>query len=223
MKKLFSLVLFLTLVSSNVFASDDTLDAEAIVEKVQTEFTPQIKNQIGVDATKNILEPTRVTCFKIATKSKMYSGETINGYALIGTCGDLTGKAADLITKEFFINEKNVEFNKKENCMMHPEYILRYSKGFDNVDVLISLPCYALMVTYSGKNKIYNFKPGAEFLTKLDVIFNKRVKTIGGSRNKGPVRKWESKDKKKDANKKVEDKIENPSGWNNLNYGFGKK
>lgn len=221
MKKIFSLALILVLVSSVAFAEDDTLEAEAIKEEVQTEFTEQVAVQIGDDAVNNILNPTRVTCFKIATKSGMYSGEVLDGFALLGTCGNLTGKASDLITKEIFKNRKNIEFDRKENCIMYPEYIIRYSNGFDNTDVLLSLPCYAVMVSYGGRSFIYNFKPGAEFLTQLDAIFSKRVKRFTTNINKGPIRKWENKDEKEDVKetKKEENKS---SGWNNLNYGFGK-
>jgi len=219
MKKLFSLVLFSILIANPVFAADDTLDDESIKEEIQVDFTEQVARGIGGDAVNNISNATKVTCFKIAPKSSIYSGETLNGYGLLGTCGNLTGKAANLITKEIFKNKKNIELTKKENCVMHPEYIIRYSKGFDNTDVLLSIPCYAVMVTYAGRNKIYNFKPGAEFLTKLDVIFSKRVKNIGGSKNKGPIRKW---DNKKESSKSKA-KEEKSSGWNNLNYGFDKK
>jgi hypothetical protein len=222
MRKLFGLVLFLALISNTVFAEDDTLDAQAITEKKQTVFTEQIAREIGEDAVNNILNPTRVTCFKIAKKSNLYSGETLNGYGLLGTCGSLKGKASRLITQQIFKNRKNINFIKKEKCIMHPEYIIRYSNGFDNTDVLLSLPCYAVMVTYGGRSKIYNFKPGAEFLTKLDVIFEKRIKKLGATENKGPIRKWENKKKKMEVIKEKK-KEENNFGWNNLNYGFGNK
>ena len=113
--------------------------------------------------------------------------------------------------------------------------MLRFIRGVDTTDVLLSSPCHSYIVFYSGGVRTFNAKPAAEiidaFVTPLNkskaefvspallnqllpigVVQNNKQKEEVLKKNK-PIRAWE---------KKVESQKEVKKGWGNVNLKISK-
>ena len=139
--------------------------------------------------------------------------------------------------------EGNVLFDQAEECIIEPKIIIRFIRGVDYTDVLLSSPCHSFAIFYGGGVRLYNFKPGApiidailkalapkhaEFvspallnqLMPVGVVQNAQQRRIVNRRSE-PIRKWTQK-VEEEAAKKAEENKKNNSGWNKLKLrGFG--
>lgn len=79
-----------------------------------------------------------------------------------------------MITRQFFATEGNIDFNTSEQCIIKPKLMLRFVRGVDYTDVLVSAPCHSVAIFYGGKVKAYNFKPAAEILDVMVESFNEQ-------------------------------------------------
>lgn len=196
---------------------------------------PTIIDVIGNDAVNNIINAEQVFCYEVDLKSSSYDGYTLDNFALTGFCGVINPELRKTIVSELFMNKKNILFDVREQCVIKPKVILRFFKGIDSTDILLSSPCYSYTVFYGGRNKTFNTKPAAVIIDTLITSFAKnktdfaspalfnQLLPIGVAqtpeqkemlkKNNKPIRKWEGANDKKEPAAKA-------SGWNNLDIGF---
>ena len=189
----------------------------------------EISNAIGASALNNITNSEQVFCYQIATKPDNYTGYTLDGMALVGFCGVLNKELQGLVKSEFLMNPDNLSFDTTENCVIRPKIMLRFVRGVDSTDMLLSSPCHAVAIFYGGKISAFNAKPAAQFIdalvtplikNKVDfaspALFNQLLpvgvaqtdeqKALLQQKNE-PVRSWQ-KEQQQDAARR--------SGWNKL-------
>lgn len=134
---------------------------------------PEIKSGIGSTAT-NIIENSETAfCYQVSLKPQNYSGYTINNMAITGFCGIIDDNLKKLLLTQLISENKNFDFITTENCTIQPRVLLRFVRGVDNADVLLSAPCYSISIFYGGNIKTYNMKPASQVLDAITNAFNK--------------------------------------------------
>ena len=81
----------------------------------------------------------------------------------------------NLLAQQLVGAEANVNFASSEQCIIRPRLMIRFVKGIDATDVLISSPCYSVAIFYGGKVNAFNFKPGGEVLDVMIESFNEQM------------------------------------------------
>lgn len=189
-----------------------------------------ISDSVGQAGMSNITGAEQVFCYQVENRPAGYTGYTINGMAVTGFCGVLNAELRDMIVKQFFANEENIS-PVPEKCIIRPKLMLRFVRGVDITDVLLSSPCYSFSVFYGGKVRTFNFKPASQIIDvmvdsfKLSTIpfvspallnqllpvgvaqSNEQKEIIQEKRTTAPVRSWDTGGDKQAPAKK---------GWGNL-------
>lgn len=190
---------------------------------------PKITESIGPLAAHNLTNPEQVFCYQIAQPPENYQGYTLNGMAIVGFCGVISPKVQQLISDKLLNNSESIVFDKVENCAIRPQIMLRYIRGVDATDVLLSSPCHALATFYGGNIKIFNAKPAAYAIDSIiKPLINKKVEFVSPAlfnqslpvgvaktdeqkqllqKQNEPIRKWEQKQ---------QEQAVKTSGWNKL-------
>lgn len=138
------------------------------------EILPSMTDSLGKAAIENISGAEQVFCYQIANRPADYVGYTIDGMAITGFCGVINDELKNLLTQQLFATATNIDFNNAEQCIIKPKLMLRFVRGVDFTDVLISAPCHSIALFYAGKVKAYNFKPGAEILDVMVESFKEQ-------------------------------------------------
>ena len=203
--------------------------------KQNKEVLPEIKNAIGPVAWNNIARAEQIFCYEVDNLSPDLSGYTIDSMTITGFCGVIKNDIKDQVLSQLFMDNKNVLFNVREECIIQPKIVLRFVRGIDATDVLLSSPCYSFTVYYPGGVHVFNAKPAAQVIdalintldkNKVDFVSpallnqllpvgvpqTKEQKELVSKKPK-PVRKWQVEEKKPEADTKSK-------GWNNLDLGF---
>lgn len=198
------------------------------------EILQAVRDSIGSAALANITGAEQVFCYQVASRPNNYSGYTLNGMVITGFCGVVSRPLQETIKTEFFANENNIDFLNSEKCIIRPKLMIRWVRGVDFTDMLISAPCYSYSIFYGGKVKTFNFKPGAEIVdTMVEAFQNLSVDFVSPAllnqllpvgvpqtkeqkevvkQQSGPIRKWEQPSQPEPQQKKS-------GGWNNLKFG----
>lgn len=206
-----------------------------VKKDAKLEILDEIKQDIGPVALDNINNAEKIFCYEVAARPSDYEGYSIDSMAITGFCGVIKDEVKKVILSELFMNDKNVLFNVREECVIRPRILLRFVKGVDATDVLLSSPCYSFTVYYPGMVKVFNAKPAAKVIDTLIATLNKnRVDFISPalldqllpvgvpqtaeqkelvSKRAKPIRSWAE-------DKPQEEPSANKKGWNNLNLGF---
>lgn len=189
----------------------------------------QISSAIGEFAEKNITDAEQVFCYQIATPPENYTGYTIDGMAIVGFCGFINAKLRNIIITQLLNNPEHIDFDKTEDCVVRPQVMLRFMRGIDATDILLSSPCHAVAVFYGGKVSAFNAKPGSTVIENLvrpliknkvsfvsPTLFNQLLpigiaktdaqKALLKQKNE-PFRQWEQNKQEKSSKS---------SGWNKL-------
>ncbi len=189
----------------------------------------EISSAIGDSALNNIEHAEQVFCYQIADKPENYTGYTLDGMAIVGFCGIINQDLQTLIKSELMMNPENILFDVTENCVIRPQIMLRFIRGIDSTDVLLSSPCHALAVFYGGKISAFNAKPAAQIIDAViepllknkvpfasPALFNQLMpvgvaqteeqKALIEKKNE-PVRNWQQEQQKIKAS---------TAGWNKL-------
>lgn len=204
-------------------------------QKEEKTVLPEIRNAIGEDALNNIENAEQAFCYEVANKPDDYTGYMLNGMAVTGFCGVLNDELKKMVLNDLFMTRKNILFDVQEDCVIHPKVMLRFIRGVDSVDVLLSAPCYSFAVFYAGKVNVFNAKTASKVLDTLVSSFQKnRVDFVSPailgqllpvgvpqtpeqkalvSNTPKPIRNWD-----KNAPKEEAKKDNKSSGWNNLNF-----
>ena len=148
----------------------DNQDIPALItspSKPTTAILSEISSAIGNFATKNITDAEQIFCYQIATPPENYNGYTIDGMAIVGFCGVINEKLSTLVKKELLGNPNRIIFNQVEDCVIRPQIMLRFIRGIDTTDVLLSSPCHAVAFFYGGKISAFNAKPAATIIENI--------------------------------------------------------
>lgn len=256
-RKLLILAFFSIVSGQNVWADDDIFanegvtsfqqdenawrrqDNEANVAKnsVKKQVLTEIKNAIGPVAWDNIENAEKIFCYEVDVRPENYSGYTLDSMAVTGFCGVIKSEIKEQVLSQLFMNNKNVLFNVREECVIRPRIVLRFVKGIDATDVLLSSPCYSFTVYYPGSVHVFNAKPAAPIIDALISGFDKnnvdfvspallnQLLPVGVPQtqeqkdlvNQKPkaIRNWEVNEKTDVPASQTENQ-----GWNNLDLGF---
>ncbi len=133
---------------------------------------PLISSSLPEAATYNIKNAEQVFCYQVTKRPAQYTGYTLSSFAIKGYCGELN--ASDTLTayEALFTQSPNI-ITTQANCHIEPRVMLRFVRGVDYTDVLLSLPCPSFTVFYAGKYKAYNIKQG--IITDLVEKFEKNT------------------------------------------------
>lgn len=200
----------------------------------QITLLPNIKREIGATAANNIENAERLFCYQVSTKPKNYSGYTIDNMAITGFCGVVDDNLKEMLTEQLMATDANIDFINTDDCTIQPRILLRYVRGVDNTDVLLSAPCHSASVFYGGSIKTFNMKPAAEMLNTVVNAFKasqakfvspallNQLLPIGVAQtseqkallnqSSQPKRNWS-------APAQAQPSGQNPQGWNSLNFG----
>lgn len=191
----------------------------------------EISSAIGPSALANITDAEQVFCYQITNRPDNYTGYTLDGMAIVGFCGIINNELKTMVTSELFMNPDNIVFDVTENCIIRPKVMLRFVRGVDSTDVLLSSPCHAFAIFYGGKVNAFNAKPAAQIIDALvnplikgkvdfasPALFNQLLpigvaqteeqKKLLDQKNE-PIRNWVKSQEESDTDGK--------KGWNNLN------
>ncbi|MGN1079843.1 MAG: hypothetical protein ACI4TE_06685 [Alphaproteobacteria bacterium] len=143
---------------------------EAPYEKI---VAKEIRERIRADAAYIVGEPEEALCYGIARKSPKKRSATIDGYAHTGNCGSLNETGMTEVQSKLF-NAASYDMNvtKIASCVTTPRLALRFRKGFDFVDVILSGGnCPAVSFLYGGDTKEFSAKPIKDWLdTFIDAV-----------------------------------------------------
>ena len=109
-----------------------------------------ISDSIGQAALANITGAEQVFCYQITSRPDNYSGYTINGMVVTGFCGVVAPQLQETIKEQFFSTADNIDFVNSEKCIIKPKIMIRWVRGVDFTDMLISAPCYSYSIFYGG-------------------------------------------------------------------------
>lgn len=129
---------------------------------VRPNIIPYIKNTIKQAASYNISAAEQVLCYHVAKPPKLksaYTGYTINGLAITDYCGTLDLSTINTTYEALFTQSANI-ITIKAQCFMEPKVMLRFVRGVDYTDVLLSSPCPSFGVYYGGNFNAFNIKQG---------------------------------------------------------------
>lgn len=195
---------------------------------------PNISREIGPTATTNIEKSERLFCYQISNKPQNYSGYTLDNMAIKGFCGVIDEGLKTMLTEQLLASKDNMDFTHTENCTIEPQIMLRYVRGIDNTDVLISAPCHSVSIFYAGSVKTFNMKPAADMLDSILNAFKSKqtsfispallnqllpVGVVQTTSQKAVIN--ESKQVKPKTNWQAPQQNPTPSGnkgWNSLNF-----
>lgn len=203
-------------------------------EGKKAQILQKVSDSLGQAALANITGAEQAFCYQVTTRPNNYSGYTINGVAITGFCGMLDKNLQETIKEQFYSTENNIDFINSEKCIIQPKLMIRWARGVDYTDMLISGPCYSYSIFYAGKVRTFNFRPGAEIINAMIKAFKEQTAPfvspallgqllpIGVPQTQqqkeivqeqsGPVRKWEQPQTQPSQPKQKK-------GWNNLNFG----
>ncbi len=167
MKYLIALFLSCGLFSSIPKAKAQENGVAYTKEVKQRDILPEISKAIGQSALQNITGAEQIFCYQITNKPENYTGYTIDGMAIVGFCGVINNELKNMVTTELFANPDNVLFNETEDCIIRPQIMLRFVRGVDMTDVLLSSPCHAFAIFYGGRINAFNAKPAAPVIDAL--------------------------------------------------------
>ena len=215
--------------------AEDSWRRNKTEEKVQP--LPQFVSSAGSLAMKTIMEAEQVFCYEVFPQDPNFEGYTIEGFPVRGFCGMLAPQVRNIISTSLFASKLVVDFNNEERCVIQPKLMLRFVRGVDYADVLLSSPCYALAIFYGGSSNVYNYSPSAEVIDMLIKNFGERhqefvspallnqVLPIGVAqnaeqkkivnKNREPIRQWEAQ-AKENVKKQEEELKRQSTGWNKL-------
>lgn len=223
--------MFLGLICQPAKAQEDSASSAWQPNPEHTVILDEISSAIGQSALENITNAEQVFCYQITNRPDNYTGYTLDGMAIVGFCGIINNELKTMITSELFMNPNNIIFDVTENCIISPKIMLRFVRGVDATDVLLSSPCHAFAIFYGGKVNAFNAKPAAQIidalikpLTKNKVdfaspaLFNQLLpigvaqtdeqKQILEEKN-APIRNWVK-------TQAAEEAAKTPKGWNKL-------
>lgn len=196
---------------------------------------PAITSAIPEAAAYNIKNAEQVFCYQVAKRPAEYTGYTLSSFAVTGYCGELDTSNIVTAYEALFTQGPNL-ISAQANCRIEPRIMLRFARGVDYTDVLLSLPCPSFTVFYGGRYKAFNIKQGVitdliEQFEKTNTPFNSPTllkQTVANGtpstddeiaklekkqKENAPVMNWKQKEEKPQP---ATDPTPKKSGWGNI-------
>lgn len=126
---------------------------------MQKDIIPLIMDGIAEAAAMNIRNPEQVFCYHVEKREKGYEGYTLSNYKVVDYCGELDFDVLTTTYEALFTRSPNI-ITTMANCKIVPKVMLRFVRGIDYTDVLMSSPCASFTVFYAGRYKSFNIKQG---------------------------------------------------------------
>lgn len=200
----------------------------------QLDIIPAIQTEIKDEAAYNIMNSEQVFCYHVTKRPKDYKGYTLDRFAITGYCGELDKNQIDTSYESLFTKSANI-LTVKADCRIEPRLMLRFVRGVDYTDILLSSPCHSFTVFYAGKYHSFNIKQHViddiiEQLEKKNERFNSPSllkKTVANAeittteeedalkkkqKEAQPIMNWQQQQKIKEEDNKT-----NNSGWGKIN------
>lgn len=105
----------------------------------------------------NITHPEQVFCYHVTRKPKDFTGYTLNNFAITDYCGELDMGTTSTTYEALFTQSPNI-ITATAACAIEPKVMLRFVRGVDYTDVLLSSPCPSFTVFYAGRYTAFNIK-----------------------------------------------------------------
>ncbi len=198
---------------------------------MQKEIIPFIKDKIPEAAAYNIANSEQVFCYHVEKRTKGYTGYTVGNYKIVDYCGELDFDVLTTSYEPLFTRSPNI-ITTQANCKIEPKVMLRFVRGIDYTDVLLSSPCPSFTVFYGGRYSAFNIKQGIiddvinQFKDKSEAFHSPaligQTSANGVAKNEDEAYRLEKKKKENDAKYKVEkDEKANKGkpkngGWGNI-------
>lgn len=116
-----------------------------------------VRHEIKSDAAYIYGEPDEVLCFGVKRKNPKQRKATLNGYEHVGNCGSLNQEGVKAIQENLFKDSAyTLGVMKPSNCVASPKLLLRFRKGYDFADALLSGEgdsCPVVTFIYAGESK----------------------------------------------------------------------
>ena len=192
---------------------DDSNREEPPFEKI---VAAGIRERIRADAAYIVGEPEETLCYGIARKSPKKRSATIDGYAHTGNCGSLNETGMTEIQSKLFSAESyDMSVMKIASCVINPKLVLRFRKGFDFVDVILSGGnCPAVQFLYGGETKEFSAKPIKEWLdTFIEAVSNDLEPVNPAELEKAAARLFKKRTPEEEAAPAPEPPPEAPKMW----------
>lgn len=122
-------------------------------------ITSSLPKSTSDAATYNIANAEQVFCYHVAKKPKGFTGYTLNNFAVTGYCGELDIGATATTYEALFTQSPNI-ITAPAACTIEPRVMLRFVRGVDYTDVLLSSPCPSFTIFYAGRYTAFNIKQG---------------------------------------------------------------
>lgn len=152
---------FVCSVSAQISATGNSYQARNTSSRQQNTSSLSILDNfsrtVAPAALSNIRNSETAFCYTVTSASGNYTGYTLDGYAVTGFCGILQENLKNILVQQLFATADNVNFAQQETCRQNPRIMLRFVRGVDYTDVLISAPCYVMSVFYAGEVSTFNF------------------------------------------------------------------
>ena len=136
---------------------------------------PQITETIPEAASFNINNPEQVFCYHVEKRPSGYKGYTLGNYAIKDYCGELDFDQTTTVYEALFTRSPNI-ITTLSNCRIEPKVMLRFLRGVDYTDVLLSSPCHSFTIFYAGRYKSFNVKQG--IIDDIISQFSKKTETF---------------------------------------------
>ena len=218
-------------ISESIPLDDDPLLKKRVVIN-QQEIIPLIKKTIPETTAFILSNAEQIFCYHVTKRPKDFKGYTIDGTAVTGYCGELDVSQAATAYAALFTHNQNI-LTTVSDCRIEPRILLRFARGVDYADVLLSSPCPSFTIFAAGRYKSFNIKQGVvnDIISQLEqnkqpfysptllkqTVANGKIETqedetLLSDKNKEiePVMSWKEKQEEA-AQKAAEEKPQ--SGW----------
>jgi hypothetical protein len=157
---------------------DDALPPDAMAGPTQKpkltakkSIIPFITSRIAPLAAYNLVNAEQVFCYRVDRRPEEYTGYTLNNFAVVDYCGELDNGQILTSYEALFSQGPNI-ITTPSSCRIEPRIMLRFVRGVDYTDVLLSSPCPSFTVYYAGKYDSFNIKQNI-----IDDVINRLEKT----------------------------------------------
>lgn len=174
-----------------------------------------VRREIKSDAAYIYGEPDEVLCFGVKRKKAKERMATLNGYQHIGNCGSLNPEGVKAIQENLFKETGyTLDMMKPSTCVSSPKLLLRFRKGYDFADLLLSgdgESCPVVTYIYAGEAKeLYanrNKEWLKDFITAVSADVEELETAKKDSESMFKARKVEPKTQVEEQTKPVEQKV----------------
>lgn len=144
-------------VDDNILPITDMFPKTTKRKPHQKSIIPFITSSIAEPAVYNLSNAEQVFCYTVQKRPTNYTGYTLDSFAIEGYCGELNPDKVTTVYEALFTKSPNI-ITTPANCTISPKVMLRFVRGVDYTDVLLSSPCPSFTVFYAGKYKAFNIK-----------------------------------------------------------------